>query len=225
MADRFFTASFSSCFEFTITTTGTYYIRISANSFQSGLYRLAFAGSTGSAGPAPICSGLGAGDSLKDRKCAALSDLEALSSTNTHTQKALEKAIKHLKKSLKDDRWVDDDNLVAKKGKKVFDEEKKTVKSLNKILKVGGKAFDSGIEGDVSGLIVVLVGVDRDLAFDAIAAANLAAATPPGKKVGKEIAKADSELAKGDAESRPEKAINKFKKAWEHAQKAIKHAT
>jgi len=103
----------------------------------------------------------------------------------------------------------------------VFDEEKKAVKGLLKIIKKG----DSGIEGEIMFVIDILVDIDRMLAQDAITKAE---SFPGDKKVDKEIAKAEKEMGKAQKEldkGKPDKAIDKFKKAWEHAQKAIKHAT
>ena len=70
----------------------------------------------------------------------------------------IEKAIYHLEKSLKPDLWEDATHL-TKKGKKVFDEEKKTLHELMKVE-----------TPDVSAQINVLVSADAALAQTASAA-------------------------------------------------------
>ena len=167
--------------------------------------------------------------SPRDLKEDAATTLGLLSGDNdgSKSQKELDKAIKHIEKSLKLDRWDGDDRLVAKKGKKVFDEERKAVKTLNKIIKDKGKASDPAIADAVSDVIDALVEADRILAQTAIDFVGVAG-DPAGNKVAKEIAKADKEMDKALEEikkGKRDKAINKYKKAWEHAQKAIKHAS
>ena len=162
-------------------------------------------------------------------KVGSKSTLEGLTGNNKHSQKKLDKAIEHLDKSLRVDRWIDGSHLVEKKGKKVFDEEKKAVKHLMKILKDTGKAYDPAIASDVSGVIDRLVNADRLLAEIALEDAKN---TPVNddknqKKVDHEIEKAEKELDKAQQElnkGKSDKAIKKYKKAWEHAQHAIKHA-
>ena len=170
----------------------------------------------------------------KEMKAGAKSSLEGLTGSDKHSQKELDKAIEDLDKSLADKLWVagDPSRLVEKTGKKVFDEEKKAVKHLMKILKDKGKASDPAIADDVSDVIDRLVNAARVLAETALADAQEAlAGLDPGdkkvKKVAKEIAKAEKELAKAQQElgkGKSDKAIDKYKKAWEHAQHAIKHA-
>jgi tetratricopeptide (TPR) repeat protein len=167
---------------------------------------------------------LGARD-LKDR---ARSALEALAGSNKHSQNELDEAVKHLAKSLEPDRWADAVHLVEKHGNKVFDEQKKAVKSLQKILKEKGKHADPAIAGDVSSAIDDLATADRLLATVALGEAPAVAADPKRQKhVDKERATAQKELDKGDAEltkGKPDKAIDHYKKAWEHALKAAKEA-
>ena len=66
---------------------------------------------------------------------------QGLVGNDKNSQKELDKAIKHLEKSLHDDNWIDGDptRLQEKKGKKVFDEDKSAVKSLLKIIEGKGK--------------------------------------------------------------------------------------
>ena len=157
--------------------------------------------------------------------------LEGLkASTDDKTDKKIDKVIKHVTKSTDKKFWDDlGETLDDKKSKKVFDEEKKAVKGLMKILKKG----NSGIDAEISDVIALLVDIGRMLAQDAIAEAQklLDADSLDDKKtdkVQKEIDKANKEMSKAQEEldkGKPDKAIDKYKKAWEHAQKAIKHAT
>jgi len=127
--------------------------------------------------------------------------------------KGLEKAIKHLDKSMDVDLWEDDAHLEVKHGKKVFEEEKKAVHELMKIVKDAG-AF----AGDAQTAIDALVSADETLAQTAID--DAIAGGGDAKKIAKaekEMTKAEEELDKG----RCDKAIDHFKKAWEHAQKAM----
>jgi len=177
---------------------------------------------------------------VKQDVLAALSALDPTG--DKKTDKAIEKAIEHIQKSLnidpkhpekepKHELWLDDDHLDPKHGKKVFDEEKKAVHELMKI--------DAP---DVSGAIDALVSADKILAQTAIDEAIAAAAAvgcgeesndPECKKTLEEIAKAQNEMAKaqeeldhtkkdGTPDPKYDKAIDHYKKAWEHAQKAMK---
>ena len=130
-------------------------------------------------------------------KVVVLAQIEAADPTgDTATDKNLEKAIDSLQKSLEPDLWLDADHLTPKKGKKVFDEERKAVSELGKIKNPGSLA------GDIASWIDTLVAVDRALAQTAIDEAP----------AGKEKDKAIDELAKGDAEA----ADDDFDKAIEH---------
>jgi len=153
--------------------------------------------------------------SLLDQKASVVGTLNGLKTGDSKADKKIDKVIKHIDKSTDSKFWEDDgQSLEDKKSKKVFDEEKKAVKGLMKILKKG----DSGIDTEISDVIAILVDIDRELAQDAINEA---------KSLGdsKEIDKAEKELAKGDKEAAKgkfDKAIDKYKKAWEHAQKGTK---
>ena len=132
--------------------------------------------------------------------------------------KKIDKAIKYLEKSLDDKFWTDNGELVDdKKSKKIFDKEKKSVKILMKIIKKG----NSGIDSELTDIILLLVGIDRDLALNAI---NLVSDEVQDKDK-KQLVKAEKALEKGDKQTskgKYDKAIDKYKKAWKHAQKAIK---
>jgi len=135
-------------------------------------------------------------------------------SSDKKTIKELEKAKEKIQKSLDPKLWEDDNTLTSKHGHKVFKEEKKAVKSLMKVEKKG--------DVDVSSIIQDIVGIDRQLASDAI---DEIPDDVTGKQK-KEQDKAVDNLAKGDDKDNDgkfDKAIDKYKKAWKHAQKAMKH--
>ena len=141
--------------------------------------------------------------------------------------KRIENAITAIEKSLEAKRWVDDSHLDAKHGKKVFDEERKAVKELEKALEKD--ALSPEAAAAVSEAIERLVSADRVLALTALEeAAGLIALDPERQdKVDRELTKAVEELARGDAErvaGNPDKAIEHYKKAWEKVQKALKQA-
>ena len=160
---------------------------------------------------------------LKERKQAVLDALSALDPTGKSKKddKKLQKAVEHLTKSLNPDYWVDGDTLVAKDGKKVFAEESKAVKDLEKIKGT-----------DVSGAIASLVAIDKELAQGAIKDAHdrydaicSVPTTRECEKAAKELAKAAKEMDKAQkefAKGHSHHAIGKYKKAWEKADKALK---
>ena len=158
------------------------------------------------------------GDSLQEQKSSITATLEGLKTGDDKLDKKIDKVIKHIDKATDDKFWADDgESLESKKSKKVFDEEKKAVKGLLKILKKG----DSGIEPEISIVIDLLVAIDLKLATDALAEAEKFEGDKAEKeieKAKKEFAKAAEELAKG----KPDKAIDHYKKVWQHALKAIK---
>ncbi len=160
---------------------------------------------------------------LRQEKLAVSNDLfEFKEFTDDKTDKRIDEAIKHIKHSLEDELWEDDFNLDTKKGKKVFDEEAKAVKELNKILKEQGKSPADGVVTLViSSAIDTLVDIDRILAQNEIDSVP----TDTGdKKIDKELEKSNNEMEKADkelAKGHPDHAIKKFKKAWEHAQHAL----
>ena len=149
---------------------------------------------------------------LKERKQAVLVDLSAHDPTgNDKDDKKLEKAVEHLTKSLNPDYWVDGDTLVAKDGKKVFAEESKAVKDLEKIKGT-----------DVLGAIASLVAIDKELAQGAIKDAQdrydaicSVPTTRECEKAAKELAKAAKEMDKAKkelAKGHSHHAIGKNKK-------------
>lgn len=127
-----------------------------------------------------------------------------LPSSDKKTVKILEKAIKHLKKSLADELWEDNDHL-SSKGIKVFEEEKTAVHELMKINEL-----------DVSTSIDALVEADRMLAQ--IAIDETVNDKDKAKAVG-EMDKALDETSNGNFD----KAIEHYKQAWHQATKALKN--
>ena len=135
------------------------------------------------------------------------------------TDHRIEEAIKHINKSLDPNLW-ETDSALTKKGKKVFEEEKKAVHELMKIVKA-----QSDYAADAQAAIDTLVSVDALFAQGAIDEAIDAGSDP------KEIAKAEEEMTKaqeelnhtkkdGTPDPHYDKAIDHYKKAWEHACKA-----
>jgi hypothetical protein len=139
-----------------------------------------------------------------------LVELQALLPTgDKETDRRLEKAIKDLNDSLDSDLWVDDSHL-AKKGKKVFEEEKQTAKEFGKI----GLPFQL-----VSNVLNTLVYADQQLAQVALADAIAGLGDPKDiQKAQDDLATAAARLAAGDFD----KAIESYGKAWEDARKALK---
>ncbi|WP_179363192.1 SdrD B-like domain-containing protein [Nitrosopumilus oxyclinae] len=157
------------------------------------------------------------GDALRELKGSTVTDLENINTDDKKATKEIAKAIKSINKSVADKLWEDSTTLTEKHGHKVFDEEKKAVKSLLKAAK-----SDSSI--DVSGIIATLVEVDAQLAQNAI---NEAGVFAGDKKVDKELDKANKEMDKALEQlnkDKPDKAIDQYKKAWKHAQKALEKA-
>jgi hypothetical protein len=159
---------------------------------------------------------------LQTQKSFAIDTLNDLKvdATEKKTTNGIDKAIKKITKSTNDKLWNVGGDSLTKKGKKVFNEEKKAVKELLKIIKKD-KESDS-FNAEISGVIDQLVRIDSELANNAFIDAQVFAGE---KKADKEIAKADKALKKAAdelAKGNPDKAIDKFKKAWGHSQHAMK---
>ena len=139
--------------------------------------------------------------STYDHKTAVLSDLQALLSTLTKPNSdKVKSAVDHLQKSLNPKFWADGNHL-TKDGKRVFDEDRKSVHSLEEVVP----------RSLVIGAIDSLVADDRALAMMAIAESTKSAS---------DIAKAQQEIAKGDtdaANGKYEEAISHYKNAWDLA--------
>jgi len=139
----------------------------------------------------------------------------------------IQKALKHLGKSLNIDLWSDATHPEAKHGHKVFDEDKKAVKSLMKVVKKGGTCAANAQDA-----IDLMIEVDEMLAQIAIGEAEEAQCD--NNKCQKEIDKALKEMGKaqkepnhmkkGAPDPKYDKAIDHYKHAWKHALKAMKKA-
>ena len=133
-------------------------------------------------------------------------------STDDETDNKIDKAIKHIKK------WLRDGYKKVDKGEK--SQEEKAVYKLKKILKYA----DEPLTSEISLSIDTLVDIERMLAQYAIDKAESFSGDIKVdgelEKVYKEMDKAQEELDEDD----PDKAIKHFRKAYEHAQHAIKKA-
>lgn len=151
--------------------------------------------------------------------------LDALSPTgDKKAQRQLKKAIKHIQKSLEEKYW-ETDEILTKKGKKVFDEERKAAKELMKLLDKKGKKKKEKKEYQTIAAAAInnLLSADKALASLAIEQAS----NSSDPKAQKEISKAQKEMDKAQKETGKghfDKAIEHYKKAWSHAQKAMKKA-
>ncbi len=158
-------------------------------------------------------------NSKQELKLAVINDLTVLKdSTDKETDKKIDRAIKHIEKSLKDELWEYDNILDSEKGKEVFYEEAKAVKDLKKIL----KKVDVSATTVILSAIGTLVDIDRMLAQEAI---DSVPTDTGNKKVDEEIVKAIKNMEEAEKElekNESDKAIKKFKRAWEHAQNALK---
>ncbi len=164
----------------------------------------------------PVIIGLelGVTETARGLKEAARADLEALLPTgSSKDDKAIEKAIDAIDDSLDPDRWLDDSYLNGKDGNKVFDEEKKAVKELDKVTGSAAAAAQAAIDQ--------LLAADDLLANAALdIAINTGGKASDIAKAQSELAKAADEIADGDFD----KAIDHYKKAWQHAVKAVEDA-
>ena len=176
-----------------------------------------------------IITVLTAYDIAYDLKEDAITDLEAINTTNKYIQKAIDDAIKAIKKSLENSLWLDASHLDPKHGYKVFDEEKNAVKHLMKIIEEKSEYDDPAIVDEVKAVTSKITKADKQLAMVAI---DDAMNTPVQDlkfqdKVDFEIAQSEEELIKAAVElskGQPDNAIDHYKKAWEHAQQAIMFA-
>jgi hypothetical protein len=160
---------------------------------------------------------------------SAIHDLEdLLASVDKKNNHRIKKTMEHLEKSLKDEYWKTDSTL-TRKGKKIFEEDRKAVKELKKLIK--DKKTQDSVKEVCETVIDELVTTDKALAETALNVAKAYQGTD--KKVDKEIKKSEKEMDKAQKElsntkrdstpdPRYDKAIDHYKKAWEHAQKAMK---
>jgi YVTN family beta-propeller protein len=172
------------------------------------------------------------GDGILDIRAFIASTLaDELAGATGDAEEQLEKALKHAEKNLDTKLWGAEARPSTSKGKKVFDNDKQIVKSLAKLVEDGAPQAAIALD-----LIELTIRLDREIAEDAIEAAQVAIADRvcPGDKSGKKcrkqlesaqkeldkaidaLADADAEIAEGDFD----KAIDDFKKAWDHATKS-----
>jgi len=161
-------------------------------------------------------------------------DIQNVENLDKDAIEQLNKAIKHLDKSLNPDLWLNGEGLnsdpdgtaemdyetreLTNKGDKVFKEVSKAVKDLLKI-----------DDDQISDIIDEIVRIERELALNAIEDAKALLMniedTTTIDKMNTELGKAIMDLERAEMDlaiDRPDKAINDFKKVWKHAQKAIK---
>jgi len=162
----------------------------------------------------------------------ALAELKILSGLyEKKVDNKIKSAIMHIEKSLDPDLWFDDDHLDAKHGHKVFDEERKAVKELMRLL--DKRETPSEIVEIIQKTILKLVEADQKLANTVFTEAERDAGDEKVdhelEKVSQELLKAEEGLSrvdkKGISDPRYDKAIGHFNKAWEHCQRALKHAS
>jgi tetratricopeptide (TPR) repeat protein len=159
-------------------------------------------------------------------KQSALVILKSLTATDKKSIRELEKAIKYIEKSLgnldpeggdKKIIWYDDTHIACKHGQKMFDNEKKAVHHLEKLLKnLKKKGDQTSITDDVNHVIDILVNVDKIVAETTVNEAE-------GKGVpAKDIAKAQANLEKGnnaDTSKTKTHKIQYYKKSWKYINK------
>ncbi len=156
------------------------------------------------------------------------------------TRNRLEKAIEDIDASLAEELWIDGLRLAPIDGRKVFDEERKAIRELDRLLDVGGPIAYAADEA-----ISNLIDADAVLAQYAIGHALAAAASAGCEQIDYEASsdgdgdsypeedcdcgKAAREIGRArdqKAEAREligvehDRAVDHFKKSWMHAVKA-----
>ncbi len=148
-----------------------------------------------------------------------------LADPDQKVRNAVTRAVAALDNSLDAPRWVDTNRLDGVRGGAVFDDERKAVKELDRLLK------DRRVPGPVKDIaraaIDHLVAADKILASIAVSEAGAACAQindPEARDACEDVVdQARNELDRAADElnnGRTDKAIHHFKKAWEHAQTA-----
>jgi hypothetical protein len=149
-----------------------------------------------------------------------LSELLDIRTGDSKLDQKLDKAAESLEKSLGQEYWQDENHLISKRGKKVFDDGKKVVKELVKMRKDG--KLDESTRLIVENVIQDLLGAYRSIALIAIEEDESECID---SRCEKKIEKRYNELAKGDkeiAKGKPDRAIDKYRKAWERDEKRSK---
>jgi hypothetical protein len=122
---------------------------------------------------------------------------------DSHDQKKLDKALRHLDKGLAEKYWSEDGSTLVGKGEHVFRYDAKAIRDLQKI--------DGPDVDDIIDRIVIL---DREMAEAAVAAAKAAGADIT--KVEQTMAKAAEALEDGNIS----KAVDLYGTAWRNAGRA-----
>ena len=162
-------------------------------------------------------------------KLDAITQLSQIPTGNRKVDDGIVRAIDHISKSLEAKYWITSIHI---SDKKIFDEEKKAVKELEKICDDSANISCIGI---VSMVIEDLVRVDEMLAQVAYEDAIKSCSVSDHKirdKIDKELDKCQDEFEKAQKEIRKtkkdgspdpdyDKAIDHYKKVWEHAQHAL----
>lgn len=166
--------------------------------------------------------------SLKYDAIDALNTLAQEIGNKKKIAKGLNDAIKHIEHSLGGDLWVDEAHIDARHGKKVFDEEKKAIRKLMRLIKKEHTQQDVvDVCNDVIGMLVEADKRLADAAFDdaSAALAEISESSPKAaERIERELDKCRKESEKADEEldkEHPDHAIDHYKKAWEHAQHAL----
>jgi len=151
------------------------------------------------------------------------------------TIEQLNKAVKHLDKSLNPELWLSGDgNRLNPENTKEHDAETgEKIKKGDKVFKQSARAVKDLMKIDddqISDIIEEIVRIDRELALVAIQEAEDLLMNIEDKntidKMNTELGKAIMDLERAEmdlANDKPDKAIKDFKKAWKHAQHAIKN--
>jgi hypothetical protein len=162
----------------------------------------------------------------RDLKAEAAGILQGLSHADKWAKKEIDRAIQNIEKSLTNAYWETDWTL-SDDGFKVFDAEKRAVKSLMKIL--NRKRVSREVERAARSAGTRLVSADAMLAQRSIrlavekadaAGCRKGSKGPECKKILKEIETAQSAYRKAGAmrfPRNPDKAIDLYKTAWRHA--------
>jgi predicted GH43/DUF377 family glycosyl hydrolase len=141
-------------------------------------------------------------------------------------EREIDKVIGHIEQSLETDLWIDENHLDPQHGHNVFNEEKKAVKKLMKL--IDNYDILQNVKDVCQLTINKLVTSDKFLAETALKdALNTDIQNPDNQeKYDTEIEMAEEELLKAEEKvviGDFDIAIDHYKKAWEHGQNAIKH--
>jgi VCBS repeat-containing protein len=156
---------------------------------------------------------------LLDQKISLAQQIEDMIGDATHKDSTyeLKKAIKDITKSIDQTKWEEGkDSLMTDDGKKVFDQQRKGVKHIVKVLESGNE-LDQFIF-DLANILLEMVDIDMQLAENMfINASNSPDADKKCiEKAAKELEKAEEDLGK----DKFDKAVEHFGKVWENSKKS-----